>query len=274
MSHADAFSPLGIIAGGDELPLIAAAAARRFRPVMAIRLAETRCKKFGRAASEETQISLSKTGQMRQWFKERGVEDILIIGKVDKKLHFKDFEFDALSLTILQKLQDRSDASLKYAIFEALENEGFHILSQIEFLSAILAKEGLNAGPMHPPDREESIKRGVTVARALAELDAGQTVIIKAGAIIALEAFEHTDKTILRAGKLAGPGCTVIKVARPSQDPRWDVPAVGPKTLRVMSSVGADVLAVEADKVLLHSKDKFISEAERLGISVMGIKVS
>jgi DUF1009 family protein len=156
-------------------------------------------------------------------------------------------------------------------VADALQREGITLLPSVAFLADQLAL----AGPMSQrrPDREEQrdVAYGETVARTLAGMDLGQTVVVKQRAAVALEAMEGTDETIRRAGRIAGPGASVVKVSKPRQDLRFDVPVVGAGTLEAMREAGARVLAVDAGRTLLIDRSAFLERADADGVAILGL---
>jgi hypothetical protein len=145
------------------------------------------------------------------------------------------------------------------------------LISSVRLLTDQLAQEGVMVGRKPAGDELKAVEYGVTIASELGRLDLGQTVVVKDRAVVALEAMEGTDETIARAGRLAGPGVVVVKMAKPHQDLRFDVPVVGLKTLEALLAVKASVLAVEAHKTLLLDKPSFLTAASGMGLSVIGV---
>ncbi|MBZ0274200.1 UDP-2,3-diacylglucosamine diphosphatase LpxI [bacterium] len=262
---------LGLIAGAGDLPSEAARSARRqgYR-VIAAALAEANARIAATLADRVETLSIGKAGALIDLFRGEGVTDVVIVGKVDKSLNFANLEFDEAALAILSRLASRADMAIGHALIDELTDQGFAVRAQTDFLDTLVAPKGAIAGTL-ANERGTDVVAGLRVARALTELDVGQTVVVRAGAVIAVEAFEHTDATIRRAGRLAHGDLVVVKLARPDQDMRFDVPAVGVKTLRVMADAGADALAIEAGKTLVLDKPRFARLAERLGIAVVGV---
>jgi DUF1009 family protein len=191
-------------------------------------------------------------------------------GQVQHRRIFSNIVPDLKLLSVLARLALKNTDSLIGAVASVLEGEGIRLLPSTGFLEDQLA----GAGPLtrRQPSKEQTqdIAYGVRIAGALTALDLGQTVVVKQGAAVALEAMEGTDETIRRAGALAGKGATVVKLAKPNQDLRFDVPVVGLRTLDAMAAAGAEVLAVEAGKTLLFDKPAFLAEADRRGIAIFG----
>ncbi|MCL4236156.1 MAG: UDP-2,3-diacylglucosamine diphosphatase LpxI [Deltaproteobacteria bacterium] len=263
---------LGVIAGRGAFPAHAirnAKAAGRRVAVSLIREARAAVPR-GIADAVETH-SIGRAGDTLEFFRRENVSEVLVIGKVDKSLNFADLDFDEVALAMLSRLAGRADMQIARVVIDEMEQRGFRVCAQTEWLDDLLVGEGNLAG--EPTDVElADVEKGLRLARAVAGFDIGQTVVLRAGAVIAVEAFEHTDATIRRAGRLAGPGAVIVKVARPNQDFRFDVPAIGPATLRAMCAAGARVLAVEAGRTLMMHRDRFLADARMLGLCVVGVR--
>lgn len=193
-----------------------------------------------------------------------------IVGKIDKTIIYKFTKNQQLA-SFLEKLSDRMDLSILGGIAKRLESLGIKVINSTTYLEEFLAKKG-PLTKIHPTDEQlADIKFGFNVARKLAALDIGQTVVVKQKAIVAIEAIEGTDETIKRAGKLVGKGCVVIKTARPKQDMKLDVPVIGTTTIESLNQAGASCLGIEAGKVLMIDRDDLINKAEDFGISIIGV---
>jgi DUF1009 family protein len=194
------------------------------------------------------------------------------VGQVQHRQLFSDIVPDLKLLGVLARLAFRNTDSLIGGVVDALAREGITLLPSVAFLEDQLA----TAGPMtrRRPDAEEQkdVAYGEGVARALAGLDLGQTAVVKGRAAVALEAMEGTDETIRRAGRIAGPGTCVVKVSKPKQDMRFDVPVVGEGTLDAMREAGARVLAIDASRTLLIDRAAFLERADRDGVAIVGLR--
>jgi len=173
---------------------------------------------------------------------------------------------------VLARLAFRNTDSLIGAVAETLGREGITLLPSTAFIEDQLAGAGTMSRRRPSGDEKADVEYGRKVARVLAGMDLGQTVVVKNRAAVALEAMEGTDETIRRAGRLAGPGTTVVKVAKPRQDMRFDVPVVGAGTIEAMREAGAAVLALDAGKTLLLDKADFLSKADEAGLAVVGME--
>ena len=259
--------PIGLIAGKGSLPKVfRESAQKKGEKVVTIGI-----KGITEIEADEV-ISVGKVGKLINLFKKHNVDRIVMLGKFEHRLIYTSLLFlDFKAINILRKTRDRRASSIIKAFMEALEEEGFIFIDPRDYLQDILAPEG-TLGRYEPS--EEAMKDGLfgfPIAKEVAELDIGQTIVVKDRAVVAVEAMEGTQETILRGGQIGGKGTRVIKVARRSQDFRIDVPTVGVQTLYAMRQVRADVLFLEAGKVYIVEKEEFLRKANRLGISVVGI---
>ncbi len=263
---------LGLIAGNGRFPSLAAQGARRAgRRVVALALREETAPELEREVDEIHWISLGQLGRGIEILQRAGAREAVMAGQVKHRQIFSDIVPDLKLLGVLARLAFRNSDSLIGAVADALEREGITLLPSVAFLEDQLA----GPGPMtrRRPDAHErrDIAYGETVARALAGMDLGQTAVVSGRTAVALEAMEGTDETIRRAGRIAGPGTTVVKVSKPKQDMRFDVPVVGAGTLDAMREAGARVLAVDAARTLLIDRPAFLERADSERVAVFGL---
>jgi DUF1009 family protein len=264
--------PLGLIAGNGRFPFLAAAGARRAgRRVVAVAIREETAPELEPEVDELHWIGLGQLGRGIEILHEAGVREAVMAGQVKHRQFFSGVVPDLKMLGVLARLAFQNTDSLIGAVADALAREGITLLPSVAFLGDQLA----TVGPMtrRRPDREErrDVEYGEKVARALAGMDLGQTAVVKQRAAVALEAMEGTDETIRRAGRIAGPGTTVVKVAKPRQDMRFDVPVVGAGTLLAMREAGSRVLALDAGKTLVIDRRDFLAQADSEGVAVLGL---
>lgn len=217
-------------------------------------------------------INVGKLGKIIDALKKAGVAQVVMAGKVPKSLLYKSgITPDLRAAKVIFSLKDRKDDSILLAVTRELEKDGISLLNTTDFASRLLAPEGVltKKGPQRSEWKD--IEFGWAVAKEIGRLDIGQTVAVKDGAVMAVEAIEGTDEAIRRGGKLAGPGAVIIKVSKPQQDLRFDVPVVGLETIQAMRDCNARVLAVEAGKSILLDRTKMVSQAEGLNISIVGV---
>lgn len=202
---------------------------------------------------------------------EEGIRHLVLAGRVRKDAVFHDAPLDAAAQDLLAQAADWTDEGLLSAAVAALDAMGIEVLDQRRFLAPWLVPPGRVAGPPLPPALEADVARGLALARELARQGVGQTVVLRAGSVAAVEAMEGTDEAIRRGLALAGRGAVVVKASAPSHDYRLDVPTVGLDTVACCAAGGAAVLAMEAERVLLLERERFEGEAARAGISIVGV---
>lgn len=264
--------PLGLIAGNGRFPFLVAAAARRAgRPVIAVAIREEADAALEAEVDRFRWVGLGQLGLAVEALREGGAREAVMAGQVRHRQIFSGVVPDLKLMGALARLAFKNTDSLIGAVADVLEREGIRLLSSVELLADQLASPGAMTRRKPSSAQREDVAYGVKVARALTSLDLGQTVVIKDRAAVALEAMEGTDEVIRRAGRLAGPGASVVKLAKPRQDLRFDVPVVGPGTLLAMREAGAAVLAVEAGRTLLLDREAFLADAERAGVRLWGL---
>jgi DUF1009 family protein len=272
---------LGLIAGNGSFPLLLldAARAQGAEVVVAAIKEETSPLIEHRGAAAVHWLSLGELGKLIDTFKREGIQTAVMAGQVKHKQIFSSIRPDWRLAKVLFSLGTRNTDSLIGAVAKILEDEGIHLISSTSFLEPLLAKPGVLSQRKPTEAEMRNIEYGRAVARHLAQYDIGQTVVIAEAACVAVEAMEGTDATILRAGEImrsAGTegsvlsrALTVVKVAKPNQDMRFDVPVIGLKTIATMQTAGASCLAVDAERCLLLEGDKIIAAADEAGIAVV-----
>ena len=191
-------------------------------------------------------------------------------GQINPK-HLFDLRPDAKALLLLARLKTRNAESIFGAIADELGKNGVTLLPATTFLDDCLARPGLIAGPKLNPREEEDAAYGFGIAKEMSRLDIGQTVVVKKGTVLAVEAFEGTNETIQRGGMLGKRDAIMIKVSKPNQDFRFDVPVIGPKTLEVARDARLRAIGVEAGKTLVLEKESVLEKAAAYRISIVGI---
>jgi DUF1009 family protein len=264
-------SPLGLIAGNGRFPFLVARAARRSgRRVVAVAIREEASPELEREVDSVTWVGLGQLGRCIDALLGGGVREAVMAGQVKHRQIFSDVVPDLKLMGLLARLAFKNTDSLIGAVADALEREGITLLPSTALLADQMSREGAMTRRQPSRDELKDVEYGARIARLLAGHDLGQTAVVKDRAAVALEAMEGTDETIRRAGRIAGSGATVVKVAKPRQDPRFDVPVVGAGTLEAMREAGAAVLAVEAGRTLLIDKEAFLGAADAAGLSVWG----
>jgi len=202
------------------------------------------------------------------FFKKHRVRKVMMAGKVRGSSIFRKGNFDSVSARLIESIKEKSATTLLKAVIDLLEARGFQVVSLFSLLKSDFCEEGvLTQGPLSPALGED-IDFGLKMARRIADLDIGQTLIVKNKAVVAVEGMEGTDQAIQRGGKLAGRGFVAAKAARTSQDMRLDVPAVGLDTIRSLIRAGGAGLGLEASKVAFFQKEEAIALANSHGVAI------
>jgi len=265
--------PLGLIAGNGRFPFLVAAAARqRGHRVVAIGLREETDRDLEAAVDELHWVGLGELGRAIEALRGAGVSQAVMAGQVQHRQIFSGIRPDLKLMGVLARLAFKNTDSLIGGVADALERHGIRLLPSTALIEDQLASPGAMTRRQPTRAEREDVAYGVRIARVPTGHDLGQTVVVKDRAAVALEAMEGTDETVRRAGRLAGAGCVVVKLAKPRQDLRFDVPVVGEGTLASMGEVGAVVLAVEAGRTLLLDKPRFLERADAAGLSVVGVE--
>jgi DUF1009 family protein len=263
---------LGLIAGNGKFPLIFAQEAKREGvQVIAVAHRGETLQDIESIVDEVTWIYVGQLGKLILTFRRAGVTEAVMAGGIRKVKLFGNFRPDLRGARFLARLQSREDDALLRGVAEELESEGIRILESTLCLSHIIAQEGSLTS--RPPNAAQwkDIGLGYRVGKEIGRLGIGQTVIVKNGVVVAVEAVEGTDAAIRRGGELAKSGCVVVKVSKPQQDLRFDVPAVGVDTIKTVHAVKAAVLAIEAGKTILLEKDALLREAEACGLTIVAV---
>jgi len=258
---------IGLIAGGGRFPLMMADSAQKqgLRLLAVAHRGETD-PALANNVDKIIWINLGQLGRLIEVLKKNNVRMALMAGTITKKKMFGKIRPDLKGLTLMSKMAIFHDDGILRAVARELEKEGIDIISSILFMPELLAPPGCLTKRRPTKEEKQDIQFGWHVAKELGRLDIGQCVVVRKKTVLALEAMEGTDETILRGGRLANEKAVVIKVSKPNQDLRFDVPSVGLKTLVVMGRVKASVLTVEAGKTLMFDKSKMIEYADREGI--------
>ena len=266
-------SPLGLIAGNGRFPLLVAEAAKRGgRRVVAVAIREEADPAVESAADETHWVSLGQLGRAIDALKGAGVEEAVMAGQVKHRQIFSDVVPDLKLLGVIARLAFKNTDSLLGGVADALERDGIRLLPSVALLGDQLATTGAMTRRAPSKEEQRDVEYGRDVARHLALMDLGQTVVVKDRAAVALEAMEGTDEVIERAGRIAGAGIVVVKVAKPRQDMRFDVPVVGEATVRAVERAQGRVLAVQAGKTLLLDRSAVVKAADAAGIAVWGFE--
>jgi UDP-2,3-diacylglucosamine hydrolase len=267
---------LGLIAGNGRFPFLVLDAARRAgHRLTVIAIKEEAFPELDTEAARTPgatvhRVSLGQLGKCISVLKAEGVEQAVMAGQVKHTKLFADIVPDLTLLGVLMRLKSKNTDALISAVADVLRDHGITLLDSTSFLAPLMARPGVMTR-RHPTTEEaEALAFGHRVADAIAGLDIGQAVAVKASAVVAVEAMEGTDAMIERAGRLAGGGLAIVKVAKPRQDMRFDVPVVGVATIDAMKSVGATALSIDAAKTLMIDGDDVIEAANAADITIVG----
>ena len=268
--------PIGLIAGNGTFPFLVLRAARGLGHDVAIVAIEGEAFPELEALSRElggstcTWVRLGELGRCIKTLRAAGVSQAVMAGQVKHVKVFGGLVPDLTLLSVLTKLKAKNTDALIAAVAEVLSDHGITLMDSTALLSDLVARPGVLGRATPPAAMRADFDFGYRVADAIAGVDVGQTVVVKERAVVAVEAMEGTDAAIARAGALAGRGTRVVKVAKPGQDMRFDVPVVGVATIEAMTSAGADGLSIDAGRTLVLDGTAFIEAADRAGIVVVG----
>ena len=266
-------SKIGIIAGGGQFPLLCAQAARRegCRVVIAAHRNES-SPELEEVADSIVWVKLGQLGKIINFFKQEGVSETVFVGKITKTRIFKDILPDFKGLSLWNKIDIKHDDAILRAVAGALEEEGINVVESTLYLRELLFPRGVLSRKKPSAEQLDDIRFGWQMARAVGKLDIGQCVVVRDRAVLAVEAIEGTDATIKRGGALGKEKAVIVKVKKPGQDFRFDLPAIGLTTIDSMKEVNAAVLAVEAGQALLFDAEKVFTEVDRAGIVLIGVE--
>ena len=266
---------IAIIAGNGRFPFLVLDAARaEGHDVTVIGIKEEASKDLEAAAAGPPRadlhwVSIGHLGTFLKILKDAKITTAVMAGQVK---HVKIFSIipDLTAMAMMAKLASRNTDSLIGAVAALMREHGVELINSAQFLKPLLAGEGQLSARAPSEAERKDLEFGYRMADVIAGLDIGQTIAVKHQAVVAVEAMEGTDDTIARAGHLAGDGVTIVKVAKPKQDMRFDVPIVGLATIQAMRHAGAKVLSVDAGKTLIFDREAFFASANDAGIAVVG----
>ena len=260
----------GLIAGNGRFPFMVLEGARQTGASMAVAaIREETDPEIEKLAENVKWVGIGQLGRMIRFFKDEGVEKAIMAGQVKHIQIFSRAVPDARMLKVLLRLPRRNTDSLIGAIASELQSEGIELIDSTYFLQDSLPRAGVLT--RREPDRHEreDIEYGLEIGREIAHLDLGQTIVVRGKACVAIEAMEGTDETIRRAGMLVQKRLTVVKLAKPNQDMRFDVPVVGIPTLNTMVEAGASCLFITAGKTLMFDREEMIRTADKHKLAIV-----
>ncbi len=265
-------TPVGMIAGEGELPLAAARSMEASgQSLFVVALEGITSEKIEIPGRSVAWKPFGQFQSLLDSLKEAGIRDLILIGRIAITSIFDPSRFDERLMKLMASLKDHRGNAILAGIASEFTREGFRVLSNIDAVSSLTTLPGFIAGPQPTEAQWEDICFGWGLAKELARLDIGQTVVVKERSVVAVEGMEGTDRTIHRAGELTPGNLVVVKVSSPDHDFRFDVPTVGSETVRSLSKSGGGVLAVEAGRSFLLDRDNLSRIAEEEGVSVVGV---
>lgn len=262
----------GLIAGNGKFPFLVVEGARRQGAALSVvAIREETDKQIEEVAENVIWVGIGQLGRMIAFFKKEGVSKAIMAGQVKHSQIFSGALPDLKMLKMLWNLPQRNTDSLIGGVADEMAKEGIELIDSTYFIQDQLARKGILT--RRKPDRteRENIEYGLKIANEIARLDLGQTIVVRAKACVAVEAMEGTDAVIKRAGELAKGKLTVVKVAKPNQDMRFDVPVVGVPTIQTMIEAGATCLCLTAGKTLMFDKEEMIKLADDNKISIAAV---
>lgn len=281
--HPDQQRRLGLLAGAGDFPIRFAEAARREGYfVYGLGVAGMAAPELAEVCDEYKTAPLARLGFAIRTLRRARVKSVVMAGKIEKTVLFQRFrwlrlipDFRTLHMWYRYASENRKDDTLLLAVIREFERDGLHFDSALEYAPELLVKHGFLTKRRPTSAQWEDIRFGWTLAREMGRLDVGQTVVVNDQAVMAVEAIEGTDKCIRRAGELCRRnGFTVVKVAKPNQDLRFDVPTIGEQTIRSIHESGGKVLAIEAGMTILLNSAEVIELADRLGIAIVAVNAA
>lgn len=263
---------LGIIAGKGAYPKVLAESARAqgVRRLVAVAFRGETSRDIGRLVDEVTWLRVGQLQALLDWFAASGVRQVVMAGQITPT-HLFRVRPDRTFIALLSRLPERNAHTIFGAIGAELAALGITLRPASLFMEAAMPEAGVLTRRKPTEQEEHDIELGLEVARRTSSLDIGQTVVVKEGTILAVEAFEGTDEALWRAGRLGGAGAVVVKVAKPGHDMRFDIPVVGARTLKVLRKIRAGALAVQARRCILLERARLVALAETTGLAMVAM---
>ncbi len=264
---------IGIIAGGGQLPLLfAEAATNDGLKVFAAAHENETDPELANQVSKLQWVKLGQLGRIIKFFKQQGVDKTVMVGSITKTNIFRDIRPDLKGLGLWNKIDVKQDDAILRGVAKGLAKEGIEVIASTRYLPELLFPKGVITKKKPTKAQQDDILFGWEMARAVGNLDIGQCVVVRNRTVLAVEAIEGTDAAIKRGGLLGRKKTVVVKLRKPNQDLRFDLPAVGLTTINSMVEAKAAVLAVEAGHALLFDREDFVEAANKSGIGVLGVQ--
>lgn len=262
---------LGLIAGGGRFPALLADSARKcgVKEIVSIGFPGQTSPDIGEHVDRLFWLQIGQLGKIIKTLKREGVKEVVFAGSISPNLVVRKLKLDLRMIALAARVKDRTAETVLKAIGEEFARDGLEMIDPTSFLTPLLPGPGV-LSRRKPKSREaKDIEFGWKIAKKMAVMGVGQTVIVKDRSIVAVEAMEGTNSAIARGGEVGGIGTVVVKVAKPGHDMRFDVPVIGPGTLRAMAESGAGAMAVEAGKTLFLDREEALVEANKRGIAII-----
>lgn len=261
-----------LIAGDGQLPVkMAENAAKNGLEVVCVSLSNDNYKDLKNVCSKVYSAAPGEVAKIKKILQDEEVKQLTFLGKVHKGLILRRPKFDSMALEVLKSVKKLNDDQVMQLIVQELEKIGVTVIDQTLFIKNLMIPAGI-LGNLKPTEEQiNDVQYGYAMAKEIGKLDIGQSVVIKDRMIMAVEAIEGTDKCIERGGKIAKKGAVVVKVAKPSQDKRFDIPAIGLNTLKTMNKYKVSVIAVEANETIIVEQEKVVDFANKHNIVIMAV---
>ncbi len=254
---------LGLIAGSGNIPLLVASYAKKLGiPVVSILLSNENEEPMRKLSEKVFSLGVGQTGKILKALHGENVKDIVMIGKINKQVIYNKRALDLRALKVLTLMKMRDDTSFMNAIFSEFAKEGIRVLPQTLFLKEHMPDAGVLGRKKPSKSQLMDIQFGFPIAKKLAGMEIGQTIVVKDKSVVAVESMEGSDNAISRGCKIAGSGAVIIKVSRPNQDWRFDVPTIGLRTIQTAVEGNASVLAMESDRMLFVEQEEGLKLAD------------
>ena len=268
---------LGLIAGSLSLPLLIAAEARSsgVRRIVAVGFENETDPQLASLVDEMIWLRVGQLSKMIDTFKKRGVRKCVMAGQIAPKNLF-DVRPDLRTMMLLFRLKEKNAHTVFGGIADELAKDGIELIEATPWLTRCMPGPGFQIGPRLSREQKEAVEFGFRIAKDIARLEIGQTVVVKDGVVLAVEGFEGTDKCLLRGGELAGPkgGAVAVKVARHNHDMRFDIPCIGTRTVLVCREARVAVLALEAHKTILLQRDQLERSCKANGPAIVTLPLA
>jgi len=264
---------IGLIAGNGRFPLIFAREAKRAGvEVVALAIKKETSPSLVNLVDRIHWVDVGQLGDLIEICKKEGITRAVMAGQVKHTRLFSEVKLDSRAMALLAGVKDKKANSLLGAVADELSREGIELIDSASYLAHLLPSPGILTRRKPTQKEWQDIEFGHKMAKEIAGLDIGQTVVVKDQAVLAVEGMEGTDRTIRRGGKLGKGNVVVVKVSKPQQDRRFDLPIVGERTIEVLKEAKAKVLAFSARSTILLDRDKVVKSANKNGISLVAVK--